>query len=380
MSAEERLAALEAALAQQVQVSVSLQASAAQASGLAAAVHAAQGAGVGGGGGSTAGAIESKVVGKPERFDGASEKWRDWSVVFKAYATAVFPLLAPLFAAVELADNDVANVAATDDQQRTLSLQLHHMIVMTCSGSALTRVLNCGQGEGLAGWRALQRFYEPSSKPQKVALLIGLLEFDFNGGPTAKVENFRARLAALPGAHWEGSGRGRDSGGGHQAAAEGAVEGPPRPEHGQVRLLGEGQGGDRAGPSRVAHHVGRHRADGRRRSLSADRRPHQPAGRSEGQGRQERQEREGQGQGHEGRRAQNPVPLCAGKLATGSATAGTAPRRRRAARARARAPDSLRAAGSKAATREQRRGPVRRAIAGRAGSQDTAPPAVRAST
>eukprot|EP00971_Amphidinium_carterae_P093326 1846758-Amphidinium_carterae.1 len=52
---------------------------------------------------------------------------------------------------------------------------------MICRGSPLTRVINAGQGEGLAArrpWRALCRFHEPTSATRQASLLMEVLNHD----------------------------------------------------------------------------------------------------------------------------------------------------------------------------------------------------------
>eukprot|EP00974_Lingulodinium_polyedra_P119108 11169898-Lingulodinium_polyedra.AAC.1 len=65
---------------------------------------------------------------------------------------------------------------------------------MSCTSSVLTRLLNSGAGEGLEAWRALARFHDPASEPRKVALLMELLEYSFEGDLTSKVDTFERDL------------------------------------------------------------------------------------------------------------------------------------------------------------------------------------------
>eukprot|EP00973_Karenia_brevis_P028977 3998023-Karenia_brevis.AAC.1 len=40
--------------------------------------------------GSGPAALESQVIGKPDKFDGSADKWRDWSVIFRAHLCSHF--------------------------------------------------------------------------------------------------------------------------------------------------------------------------------------------------------------------------------------------------------------------------------------------------
>eukprot|EP00971_Amphidinium_carterae_P228593 4534035-Amphidinium_carterae.1 len=55
---------------------------------------------------------------------------------------------------------------------REASTTLYYILVMICRGSPLTRVINAGQEEGLAAWRALCRFHEPTSATRQASLLM----------------------------------------------------------------------------------------------------------------------------------------------------------------------------------------------------------------
>ena len=138
-------------------------------------------------------AVESRVIGKPDRFDGSHVAYRDWAITFRAYAIAVMPALELLLTRAETTADDVMNVSF-NDVERKASLQLYHLLIMTCQGSALNRVVNSGQSQGLKAWRSLTQFYDPNSKPRKVALLMELLSFSFEGDLTSRIESYEREL------------------------------------------------------------------------------------------------------------------------------------------------------------------------------------------
>ena len=50
------------------------------------------GGGKGGGGLAGAVGVDTRVLGKPESFDGTDSRWRDWSTVVRAYVPLIDPL------------------------------------------------------------------------------------------------------------------------------------------------------------------------------------------------------------------------------------------------------------------------------------------------
>ena len=125
------------------------------------------------------GTIDTRLIGRPDNFDGGNT-WRDWSTVFRSYASAVSPRLGDLLAHSEAQANPVLN-AALPASDAALSAQLHFMLVMLCKEAALARVVNAGTREGLEGWRALVLHHEPPSKVQAASLLLDLLSYSFDG-------------------------------------------------------------------------------------------------------------------------------------------------------------------------------------------------------
>ena len=104
--------------------------------------------------------VDTRILGKPDSFDGTAQKWRDWSVVVRGYAGVV---VADLSVLMEQAEQSTAGVfvASMTPGQAKASKQLYFILLMLCRGQALDRVINSGQGEGLEAWRQLALRYEP---------------------------------------------------------------------------------------------------------------------------------------------------------------------------------------------------------------------------
>jgi len=84
----------------------------------------------------------------------------------------------------------VLNAVLPDKSQVDASNQLYYILVMLCKESALTRIVNAGDGEGLEAWRKLYQHHEPVSATGHAGLLLDLLGFDFSGDIIAKIELF----------------------------------------------------------------------------------------------------------------------------------------------------------------------------------------------
>eukprot|EP00971_Amphidinium_carterae_P044433 873851-Amphidinium_carterae.3 len=144
-----------------------------------------------------AGAIDTRLIGKPETFSGGGSgpSWKDWSIVMRSYATVSVPALGPLSQKAQQTDDPIGNAALSVDQAQA-SAQMFYLLIMTCRESALTRVINSGDGEGLQAWRQLCRFHEPSSAARHASLLLDLLSFSLaEGDLQSRLEDFDRTVA-----------------------------------------------------------------------------------------------------------------------------------------------------------------------------------------
>ena len=62
--------------------------------------------------------IDTRILGKPDTFNGEESKWKDWSVVTKTYAGVVCPALAHLMAAAEASPGAVPNATLPGEDGR----------------------------------------------------------------------------------------------------------------------------------------------------------------------------------------------------------------------------------------------------------------------
>ena len=125
-------------------------------------------------------------------FDGL-KGWKDWSVVMRSYTGAAVAGLGQHMARVETMAIPALNLTL-DQQGRQVSEQLYYILVMTCRGSALTRVITCGTGEGLEGWRQLCVYHEPKTATRHAGLLLELLGYSFEGEIDDRLTQFERDL------------------------------------------------------------------------------------------------------------------------------------------------------------------------------------------
>jgi hypothetical protein len=134
--------------------------------------------------------VDTRGLGKPDSFDGAAAKWRDWKVVMTSYTAACNTDLASLMTKAETTEDPVVNAALSTLGEREASEQLAFILVMVCRVAALDQVVNAGPSEGAVAWRSLCRRFEPKVRTRFAGVLLGILNFDFSGDVIAKLEAF----------------------------------------------------------------------------------------------------------------------------------------------------------------------------------------------
>ena len=164
-----------------------------------AAAKATEGAGGGearshtafGSGGHGGRSMDLRQLGKPELF-GQDPKvgWRDWSLVFRAFAAASHCNMKKAMEFAEANSGAALFNASLGDADRALSAELFYMLMMLVRGPALDIIANAGTGEGLVAWNALVKRYEPQSRHRYASSLVSLLGFDFSGDLVSKLELF----------------------------------------------------------------------------------------------------------------------------------------------------------------------------------------------
>ena len=93
--------------------------------------------------------------------------------------------------AAEISDVPVL-LATIGPESVRRSNQLYYMLIMLSKGSALSRIVSAGTGEGLEAWRLMVQHHEPVSRTRAAGLLTELLQYDFTGDFSAKLIQFES--------------------------------------------------------------------------------------------------------------------------------------------------------------------------------------------
>ena len=94
-----------------------------------------------------AGVVDTRVIGKPDQFDGDPMKYVDWSFKLKSYLGAVDQRYQEELTKTESSSTPRLN-ANLGCEDSALSTQMYYILVMTAAGAALDKCHNAGVNEG----------------------------------------------------------------------------------------------------------------------------------------------------------------------------------------------------------------------------------------
>ena len=126
------------------------------------------------------GFVDTKLLGKPDKFDGKDTSWKDWRFVTRAYFLAAMPGIDLLLDLAEGGDQEVTNVFL-DQRGASISKQLYYVLVMLTKDRALDKVQSVGTGEGVKAWREMHLQWEPRTKTRLTGMLVQILTMKFEG-------------------------------------------------------------------------------------------------------------------------------------------------------------------------------------------------------
>ena len=135
------------------------------------------------------GCIDTRLLRKPDKFDGQDSCWRDWKFITKAYIQAALPDIRVLLVKAEETSDDVRNVVL-NAPERALSVQLYYMLALLRKNRALDNVQAAGEGEGLGACRGVQEQWEPKSRSRFTGMLLGILNGGFKGDAQNDIESW----------------------------------------------------------------------------------------------------------------------------------------------------------------------------------------------
>ena len=124
--------------------------------------------------------VDTRVIGKPDMFFGEREKWKDWSMVLKAYMMAVDAEYVEAFGRLDSAAVTMLN-GSLSPRSSKLSVQLYYVLVMLSRAKAQDKLNVVGQGEGFSAWQRFFADYDPKIRTRRVGMLIQILTATFTG-------------------------------------------------------------------------------------------------------------------------------------------------------------------------------------------------------
>ena len=92
--------------------------------------------------------LDTRVLGRPDKWDGSEKAWPNWSFVMKAYAGAIDQDLSADMTTAECSTDAMSNDAMTGER-KARSVQLYFVLIMLCTGRALDRIANAPHGWGM---------------------------------------------------------------------------------------------------------------------------------------------------------------------------------------------------------------------------------------
>ena len=140
-----------------------------------------------------AGAVDTRVIGKTDQFDGDPMKYADWSFKLRSYFGAVEQRHQQELTTTEASSTPRLN-ATLDSEGSALSTQMHCILVMTTAGAALDMCHNAGVNEGFEAWRQFVMEWEPKLRTRYVGLLMNVLGYRFRDDIPTKLAAFEGTV------------------------------------------------------------------------------------------------------------------------------------------------------------------------------------------
>jgi len=139
------------------------------------------------------GLVDTKAIGKPQRFSGKPEHWDEWSWKFESYCS----LLGMEEVMRTAGDHEVEiDVSTLRPDVQALIKTLYHVMVQLLDGRASRILRAVPRGNGAEAWRQLKREYQPQIAQRKLAMLASIMSPDLSGPAPHTDEVFEDRLCA----------------------------------------------------------------------------------------------------------------------------------------------------------------------------------------
>ena len=125
--------------------------------------------------------VDSRGIGKPEKFDGKEEMYPEWSTKFMSYVQVMFPESVPwttwAMASKEAVGDDDIELQYDENKEavKSFAITLYSLLISSTSGDAWRIVESAGTGNGLEALRLIVRRFDPKSPGAKRSILKNLL-------------------------------------------------------------------------------------------------------------------------------------------------------------------------------------------------------------
>ena len=120
--------------------------------------------------------VDTRVLGRPGKWDGSEKAWSNWSFEMKACAGAIDQALSVDMTTAECSKDAVSTDMMTGEKNAR-SVQLYFVLIMLCLGRALDRIANAPHGWGMEAWRMLFQAYSPKNNARFVVMMLEVLAF-----------------------------------------------------------------------------------------------------------------------------------------------------------------------------------------------------------
>ena len=124
--------------------------------------------------------IDTRLLGKPPRFEGDINAWKQWRFQTLAYFGALDP---DLHEDLKLAESIPAPIAYGDlnATKQGRSRMVFYVLSQLLNKAPLQVLMGISDNNGYEAWRSLKRDYEPDSGSRHVAMLSNVLRPTFEG-------------------------------------------------------------------------------------------------------------------------------------------------------------------------------------------------------
>ena len=119
--------------------------------------------------------VDTKTLGRVEKFRGARKDWSDWSFSFRAFLGGVHEhavhALGWASSQSETITDKTIGEEAEGELLKDLNGQVYTALSLLVQGDALDKLRQCPDGAGLEAWRRIVAFYEPMNRGHKLRVL-----------------------------------------------------------------------------------------------------------------------------------------------------------------------------------------------------------------